>query len=183
MGAFRAAAVLLVLIGSAGQSGPDPGALLKEADRLAWLRAWSAAEPHFLQAQKLFAASGDERNALYAEVSAFRGALPRMAVPEASSRLADYLEHPLVQADERIRLRVLIIKGETDQTSIRRLLSNRGGRRRHSRSRSVTPRGPTALVVNSVSRVPPRRRRRRRGTWPRSKSRSRTVTCPPWCAG
>ena len=56
MGAFRAAAVLLVLVGSAGQSGPDPGALLKEADRLAWLRAWSAAEPHFLQAQKLFAA-------------------------------------------------------------------------------------------------------------------------------
>jgi tetratricopeptide (TPR) repeat protein len=114
MGAFRAA-VFVVLIGSAGQSGPDPWALLKEADRLAWLRAWSAAEPHFLQAQKLFAARGDERNALYAEVSAFRGALPRMAVAEASSRLADYLEHPLVQADERLRLRVLIIKGETDQ--------------------------------------------------------------------
>ena len=43
-GAFRAA-VFFVPIGSAGQSGPDPGALLKEADRLAWLRAWSAAEP------------------------------------------------------------------------------------------------------------------------------------------
>lgn len=114
MGAFRAA-VFLVLIGSAGQSGPDPGALLKEADRLAWLRAWSAAEPQYLQAHKLFAARGDERNALYAEVSAFRGALPRMAVPEASARLADYLEHPLVQADDRLRLRVLIIKGETDQ--------------------------------------------------------------------
>lgn len=114
MGAFRAA-VFLVLVGSAGQSGPDPGALLKEADRLAWLRAWSAAEPHYLQAQKLFAARGDERNALYAEVSAFRGALPRMAVPEASARLADYLEHRLVQADERLRLRVLTIKGETDQ--------------------------------------------------------------------
>ncbi len=114
MGPFRAA-VFLVLIGSAGQSGPDPGALLREADRLAWLRAWSAAEPQFLQAQRLFAASGDERNALYAEVSAFRGALPRMAVPEASARLADYLEHPLVQADDRLRLRVLVIKGETDQ--------------------------------------------------------------------
>jgi hypothetical protein len=114
MGAFRAA-VVLVLIGSAGQSGPDPGALLKEADRLAWLRAWSAAEPHFLQAQKLFAASGDERSALFAEVSAFRGALPRMAVPAASARLAEYLENPLVQSDDRLRLRVLVIKGETDE--------------------------------------------------------------------
>ena len=114
MGAFRAA-VFLVLIGSAGQSGPDPGSLLKEADRLAWFRAWSAAEPHFIQAQKLFAARGDERNALYAEVSAFRGALPRMAVPAASARLADYLEHSLVQSDDRLRLRVLVIKGETDQ--------------------------------------------------------------------
>ncbi|MGE0450541.1 MAG: hypothetical protein AB7Q29_13280, partial [Vicinamibacterales bacterium] len=85
MGAFRAA-VFFVLIGSAGQSGPDPGVLLKEADRLAWLRAWSAAEPHFLQAQKLFAARGNERDALYAEVSAFRGALPRMSVPAASAR-------------------------------------------------------------------------------------------------
>jgi CHAT domain-containing protein/tetratricopeptide (TPR) repeat protein len=114
MGAFRAA-VIFVLIGSAGQFGPDPGALLKEADRLAWLRAWSDAEPHFLQAQKLFAARGDARNALYAEVSAFRGALPRTSVLEASARLADYLEHPLLQTDDRLRLRVLVIKGETDQ--------------------------------------------------------------------
>ena len=114
MGAFRAA-VFFVLIVSAGQSGPDPGALLKEADRLAWLRAWSAAESHFLQAQKLFAARGNERDALYAEVSAFRGALPRMSVPAASARLADYLEHPIVQDDDRLRLRLLVIKGETDE--------------------------------------------------------------------
>ena len=114
MGAFRAA-FFFVLIGSAGQSGPDPSALLGEADRLAWLRAWSAAEPQFLQAQKLFAARGDARNALYAEVSAFRGALPRMSVPAASARLADYLEHPIVKGDDRLRLRVLVIKGETDE--------------------------------------------------------------------
>ena len=114
MGAFRAA-VFFVLIGSAGQSGPEPEALLREADRLAWLRAWSAAEGQFLQAQKLFAARGDERNALYAEVSAFRGRLPRMSVPEASARLAEYLEHPLVRSDDHLRLRVLVIKGETDE--------------------------------------------------------------------
>lgn len=114
MGALLAAALLL-LVGSAPQATSDPDQLLREADRLAWLRAWGAAEPKFIQAQKLFAARGDERNSLYAEVSAFRGALPRMAVPAASARLADYLEHPLVQSDDRLRLRVLVIKGETDQ--------------------------------------------------------------------
>ncbi len=114
MGALLAAALLL-LVGSAPQATSDPDQLLREADRLAWLRAWGAAEPKFIEAQKLFAARGDERNALYAEVSAFRGALPRMSVPEASGRLADYLEHSLVQSDDRLRLRVLVIKGETDQ--------------------------------------------------------------------
>ena len=36
-------------------------------------------------------------------------------MPEVSERLAEYLENPLVQADERLRLRCLIIKGETDE--------------------------------------------------------------------
>jgi CHAT domain-containing protein/tetratricopeptide (TPR) repeat protein len=114
MGALLAAA-FFVLVGSAPQSASAPEQLLGEADRLAWLRAWSAAEPKFLEAQKLFAARGDQRNALYAEVSAFRGRLPRMSVAEASGRLAEYLEHPLVQSDDRLRLRVLVIKGETDE--------------------------------------------------------------------
>ena len=116
MGALWAAALFsLATLGNAAQPAPDPTKLLQEADRLAWLRAWSAAEPSFAQAQKLFAAQGDQRNALYAEVSAFRGQLPRMSVPAASARLAEYLEHPLVQSDDRLRLRVLVIKGETDE--------------------------------------------------------------------
>lgn len=114
MGVLLAAA-FFVLVGSAPQSASDPEQLLREADRLAWLRAWSAAEPKFIEAQRLFAARGDKRNALYAEVSAFRGRLPRMSVLEASARLNDYLEHPLVAADDRLRLRVLVIKGETDE--------------------------------------------------------------------
>ena len=109
------AAISLAIIGGSAQAAPDANELLQEADRLAWLRAWTAAEPRFLQAQKLFAARGDDRNALYAEVSAFRGRLPRMSVPAASARLAEYLEHPLVQSDDRLRLRVLVIKGETDE--------------------------------------------------------------------
>jgi hypothetical protein len=114
MGALWAAAFSLAIIGNVPQPAADPDVLLREADRLAWLRAWTQAEPLFLEAQKLFNARGDERNALYAEVSALRGRLPRMSVPEASAQLSEYLERPLVRADDRLRLRVLTIKGDTD---------------------------------------------------------------------
>jgi tetratricopeptide (TPR) repeat protein len=93
----------------------DPDKLIAEADRLAWLRVWTRAEPLYAKAREAFIARGDERNALYAEVSRLRGQLPTLAVPEVSERLSDYLENPLVQGDERLRLRVLIIKGETDE--------------------------------------------------------------------
>src|SRR3954451_20703621 len=93
----------------------NPQNLLAEADRLAWLRVWTRAEPLYASARDAFIANGDDRNALYAEVSRLRGQLPTLAVPEVSERLNDYLENPLVQGDERLRLRVLIIKGETDE--------------------------------------------------------------------
>ncbi|WP_291981100.1 CHAT domain-containing protein [Luteitalea sp.] len=116
MRALLAVAVSLgVVVHTGAQPAPDPHALLAEGDRLAWLRAWSQAEPQFTEARRLFAAAGDERNALYAEISALRARLPRLAVPEASARLAEYLEHPLMPADDRLRLRCLVIKGETDE--------------------------------------------------------------------
>ena len=93
----------------------DPHILLAEADRLAWLRVWTRAEPLYEKAREAFIASGDERNALYAEVSGLRGQLPTLAVPDVSERLSEYLDNPLVQSDDRLRLRVLIIKGETDE--------------------------------------------------------------------
>lgn len=113
--ALWAAAFSLAIIGLSAQPAPDTTKLIQEADRLAWLRAWGAAEPLYAEAEKLFAARGDERNALYAQISVLRGQLPRLPVPEVSARLAEYLEHPLVQSDDRLRLRCLVIKGETDQ--------------------------------------------------------------------
>ena len=97
------------------QDSRDPHKLLQEADRLAWLRAWTRAAPLYAEAERLFAARGDRRNTLYAQINRLRGELPRLAVPDVSQRLADYLEDPIVQADERLRLRCLIIKGETDE--------------------------------------------------------------------
>ena len=65
----------------------DPHELLAEADRLAWLRAWTRAEPLYAEARKGFVAAGDRRNALYAEICQLRGKLPTLAVPEVSERL------------------------------------------------------------------------------------------------
>lgn len=108
------AALLAVPGFTAAAQTADPHSILGEADRLAWLRAWTRAEPMYGEARKGFVAAGDRRNALYAEICQLRGHLPKLAVPEVSERLERYLDDPLVQADERLRLRVLVIKGETD---------------------------------------------------------------------
>lgn len=98
-----------------GQLASDPEKLLAEADRLAFMRLWTRAEPLYELARTAFLARGDKRNALYAEVSHLRGQLPTLAVPDVSDRLAAYLDDPLVASDDRLRLRVLVIKGETDE--------------------------------------------------------------------
>ncbi|MEO7791888.1 MAG: CHAT domain-containing protein [Vicinamibacterales bacterium] len=76
---------------------------------------WTRAEPLYAEAQRLFTARGDLRNARYAEINRLRGQLPRMAIAEASQRLADFLDDPIVLADDAVRLRCLVIKGETDE--------------------------------------------------------------------
>jgi hypothetical protein len=45
----------------------DPHQLIAEADRLAWLRVWTRAEPLYAKAREAFIARGDERNTLYAQ--------------------------------------------------------------------------------------------------------------------
>jgi len=71
---------LLVLCGALvvafpARSAVDPKAELAEADRLAWLKNWTKAEPHFAQAEKAYDARGDRRNALYARVGRLRARL------------------------------------------------------------------------------------------------------------
>ena len=96
------------------QTDADPEKLIEQAERFAWLKAWTRAAPLYAEADRLFTARGDLRNALYARINQLRGELPKLAVPEVSQKLAEYLEDPLVQSDDRLRLRTLIIKGETD---------------------------------------------------------------------
>ncbi len=108
----------LVLAGSASLALPpvqeDPSEILKEADRLAWLKNWTRAEPLFAKAEQLFLDRRDPRNAIYAMVGKLRGQLPRLPIQQTSAQLADLLENPLVQNDPQLRLRVLTVKGDTD---------------------------------------------------------------------
>jgi CHAT domain-containing protein/tetratricopeptide (TPR) repeat protein len=97
------------------QNAQDPDALLNQAEQLAWQKAWAKAEPLYAEAARLYEARGDRRNALYAEVNQLRGELPRLSVLDVSQRLAVYLDDPIVQTDDRLRLRCLVIKGETDE--------------------------------------------------------------------
>ncbi len=60
---------------------PDPVKLLEEADRLAWMKAWSRAEPLFSEARQLFEARDDDLHALHARIGQLRGQLPRPAGP------------------------------------------------------------------------------------------------------
>ena len=104
--------ILASVIGIAhAQTAAD---LLAEADRLAWLKNWSRAEPLFLRAEEMFSAAGDERNALYSRISAIRGRLPQLPLIEVSQTLSDYLGTPLVQNDTKLKLRCLVVKGDVD---------------------------------------------------------------------
>ena len=96
-----------ILCGPAfAQIGSDPDRLLQEAERLAWLKAWTRAAPLYAEAERLYVARGDRRNAQYAEINNLRGQLPRLAVPEVSQRLAEYLEDPI---SEPIRMRSFLL--------------------------------------------------------------------------
>lgn len=100
---------------ASAQEAQNPDRLLEEAERLAWVKAWARAEPLYAEAARLYAARGDRRNAIFAEINRLRGELPRLPVPEVSQRLAEFRDDPIVQADDRVRLRCLVIKGETDE--------------------------------------------------------------------
>ena len=109
-------AIAVVIVASAignahAQTATD---ILAEADRLAWLKNWSRAEPLFSKADEMFTAAGDERNALYARISAIRGRLPQLRLIEVSQTLSDYLDNPIVQNDSKLKLRCLVVKGDVD---------------------------------------------------------------------
>lgn len=107
--------LILSIFFAHGEQPNTAGDLIKEADRLAWLKAWVRAEPMFAEAERQFALRGDRRNELYARIGKLRGQLPRLPALVVSQRLSEYLEDPIVQTDFALRLRCLVVKGETDE--------------------------------------------------------------------
>src|SRR5260370_40272546 len=93
-----------------GQQG-EAGRLIAEADRLAWLKNWQAAEPLFEKAEVLFRERGDKRNELYARISRMRGQMPSRGLFSTSTYLAAVLGDPPTRDDARLRLRCLTVKG------------------------------------------------------------------------
>lgn len=104
MGTLWAAALSLAIVGSLARQTSNAESLLKEADRLAWLRAWTQAEPIFLEAQRLFTAQGDKRNALYAEPCEGRARAHRLPPRRCGSQRRRSRPGRQGRADQRRRV-------------------------------------------------------------------------------
>lgn len=99
---------LVVLNGQETASG-----LLQRAVQLADLYNWREALPYFQRAERLFTASGDERNALYARIGVIRS--ERASIMLQSHKLSDELAtNPILQQDEVLRMFCLAAKGDLD---------------------------------------------------------------------
>jgi CHAT domain-containing protein len=95
----------------------DAKELLSRALRLADLYNWADAAPAFTQAETLFTAAGDRRNALYAKLGRIRSNIERdqHTLPMVSAQLAEALDaDPLLQSDKELRMFCLIVKGDID---------------------------------------------------------------------
>jgi CHAT domain-containing protein len=93
----------------------DPDVLLKKALHLGDLYNWADAAPFFTEAEQLYAARGDNRNALYAHLGRIRSTMEQLSLPEVSGELGTDLDkNPLLQSDKELRLFCLMVLGDID---------------------------------------------------------------------
>src|SRR5260370_1931464 len=124
MGVFNAVSpllrpmALLIICSSFGEpQQPQANELLAKALHLADLYNWADAAPAFTEAEQLFVAAGDQRNALYAKLGRIRSNIERdqHTLPSVSAQLGDALDDdPLLQKDKELRKFCLIVKGDID---------------------------------------------------------------------
>ena len=106
--------LLFVAVATAG-GAISPQTLLEQAQHFADLYNWYGARAYFEQAQRLFQAAGDNRNALYARWGAIRAGAERAPITELSYRLGQELAtNPLLQSDKELRMFCLAVKGDFD---------------------------------------------------------------------
>ena len=93
------------------QDGRDAQQLLDHALLLADLYNWDDAGKDFAEAEKLFVAKGDDRNALLARLGRIRSTVDQRALQDTSAQLASDLDNiPLLRTDKQLRLFCLIVK-------------------------------------------------------------------------
>src|SRR5258707_15080189 len=121
MMSIRRAAVGLFLSGAvcifahAQATADDPDVLLKQALRYGDLYNWADAASLFTQAEQLYGARGDSRNALYAHLGRLRSTMEQLSLPEVSEELGVELDkNPLLQSDNELRLFCLMVRGDID---------------------------------------------------------------------
>src|SRR5712691_4785794 len=100
---------------SAQTRSEDPDALLKQALHYGDLYNWADAAPMFTEAEQLYSARGDKRNALYAHLGRIRSTMEQLSLPEVSEELGTELDkNPLLQSDKELRLFCLMVLGDID---------------------------------------------------------------------
>src|ERR1051325_6146616 len=93
----------------------DPDVLLKRALLLGDLYSRADAAPMFTEAEQLYSARGDHRNALYAHLGRIRSTMEQLLLPEISEELGAELDkNPLLQSDKGLRLFCLMVLGDID---------------------------------------------------------------------
>jgi tetratricopeptide (TPR) repeat protein len=93
----------------------DPAVLLKQALHFGDLYNWADAATLFGEAERLCAARGDKRNALYAHLGRIRSTMEQLSLPQVSEQLGAELENnPLLQSDKELRLFCLMVLGDID---------------------------------------------------------------------
>src|SRR6266851_3684136 len=93
----------------------DPDVLLKQALRYGDLYNWADAASLFTQAEQLYSARGDRRNALYAHCGLLRSTMEQLSLPDVSEELGAELDkNPLLQSDKELRLFCLMVLGDID---------------------------------------------------------------------
>ena len=104
----------LVQLAPAAAPEVDVGALIRDADRFAWLTNWGTAGPIYASAEKAAVLSGDRRAAAHARFGRLRAEMQTRQLGALSEELALQLAQPLVANDSRLRLRGLTVKGDVD---------------------------------------------------------------------
>ena len=116
-GFFRRTALLIFSCSFVDAQQPRAKELLARALHFADLYNWADAAPAFTEAEQLFLAAGDQRNALYSKLGRIRSNIERdqQTLPMVSAQLAESLEDdPLLQNDKELRIFCLIVKGDID---------------------------------------------------------------------